>query len=378
MRWLIRKTESLSANQGELQDSIIESEKLRAGANTDADLVLTGVGIDANHLTLTKGSKGRLSVTTSSSSSSKILIDDNKQVKSLNLLEGHQFKLVRYTFTLVIAPAGIDYALSISQKIELSSKAQIAFPLAAMNLQEAGFNMRRWAWGVVLFTLVVGLILPFIWIYGPQNSLKTMPIISSADELWNPGPLAKVHHIQGIADNCQVCHTELFTPVKDAECKSCHEVDPHLVATEYSHDKDLSLPSDKKYQEGRCASCHIEHKNPAIVIREDEPMCTDCHRNITNHGNDSPGTEGIERFEQHPEFKLSLLRQQQDQTWLTEREETGVAMLQETSNLEFSHRLHLDPEGIDGPSGREQLVCQNCHEPEQDGCLLYTSPSPRD
>jgi hypothetical protein len=380
MRWLIRKTESLSANQGELQDSIIASEKLSAGANTDDDLVLTGVTIEAKHLMFSKGSKGRLFVTTSSSSA-KILAEDNKSVNKINLLVGQKFKLGKYTFTRVEAPAGIDYALSISQKNDLSSKTNIAFPLVAMSLKEAGFNMRRWTWTIMLLALTIGLILPLLWVYGPQKVLKTIPIASSADELWSPGPLAKVHHIQGIADNCQVCHTELLSPVKDTECKSCHEVGAHLGVSEHANENSGLLNSgllnkEHKYQEGRCATCHIEHKNPSIVIRQDEPMCTACHRDIASDETDNgPRDQGVERFEQHPEFKLSLLRQQEDnqqgdKKWHTERHVPGKENTKESSNLEFSHRLHLNPKGIDGPLGRETLVCQNCHEPEQDGLLI--------
>jgi len=373
MRWLIRKTESLSANQGELQDSIIEANKLSAGANTEADLVLTGPGIEAKHLIFSKGSKGKLSVNTVPSTA-RILIEDNKSVKKVTLLEGQQFKSGRYTFTRVKAPTGVDFALSVSQKNELSSQASISFPLVPMSLKDAGFNIRRWAWSLMTFALVVGLLLPLLWVYGPQSRLQTFPILSSADDVWSPGPLAKVHHIQGIADNCQVCHTELFSPVKDSDCKNCHEVDPHLSIGKVIDESQGESPlphNGVEFVEGRCATCHIEHKSPSIVIREDEPMCTNCHGDIASaHDGSNPEGKGIERFEHHPEFKLSMLTQQDDQKWLAQRYDSGTKTLKETSNLEFSHSLHLNPEGIDGPNGRKEMVCENCHEPEQDGLLL--------
>ena len=385
MRWLIRKTESLSANQGELQDSIVETDKLRIGADGEADLVLLGAGMEAQHLVLSKGAKGSFTVKTNSPKA-QIQTQDNKFVKKLTLNEGDYFKVGSYTFTFAKAPTGIDYAFSVSQLNDSGAKARSHFPLVAMTLNETRFNMRRWSWYLMVLTLMVGLVFPLLWIYGPQNTLKKIPGLSTADQLWSPGPLAKVHHIQGIADNCQVCHTELFSPVKDTDCESCHEVDPHLSVPKHGNDKQEqtdeqgalldSTLSDGAFIEGRCASCHIEHKDPSVVIREDEPMCTSCHSDIAPESKKTPKegepTEtvgGITRFEQHPQFKLSMV-EQQGQDWLIQRHDFDTQGLMEDSNLEFSHSLHMNPKGIDGPKGRTELSCTNCHEPEQDGLLV--------
>jgi len=385
MRWLIRKTESLSANQGELQDSIVETDKLRVGADGKADLVLLGAGMEAEHLVLTKGAKGSFSVKTNSPKA-QIQNQDNKSVKKLNLSEGEYFKVGSYIFTYVKAPTGIDYALSITQVKELGAKATSLFPLVAMTLNETGFNMRRWSWYWMVFALLVGLVFPLLWMYGPQDTLKSIPVLSTADQIWSPGPLAKAHHIQGIADNCQVCHSELFSPVKDTDCENCHQVDPHLSVAELTAGNKLhtdveAVLVEGSFVEGRCASCHIEHKDPSIVIREDEPMCTNCHSGIVpeskkaqEKGELDVSEGGITSFEQHPQFKLSMVEenqsQDQGQHWLTQRYDFDTEGLKEDSNLEFSHRLHLNPKGIDGPDGRTELSCANCHEPEQDGLLV--------
>tara|TARA_R110001599_G_scaffold353442_1_gene592243 strand:- start:18252 stop:19946 length:1695 start_codon:yes stop_codon:yes gene_type:complete len=363
MRWLIRKTESLSANQGVLQDSVIVSDKLTIGADTKADLVLVGSGIEAKHVVLSQGAKGTV-IAKADTAKAQLLADDGKSVTKLTLSEGQQMKVGQYTFTLTKAPAGIDYALSITRSNESSSDVSSKFPLVAMTLSDTGFSLRRWSWSWMLLALFIGIILPLLWIFGPQDTLKSVPVLSSADTLWNPGPLAKVHHVQGIADNCQVCHSELFSPVKDSDCQNCHKVDMHL--DDKTGTSELAVHSDTDFTEGRCATCHIEHKEPAVVIRDDEPMCTSCHQDIEA---DEAKESGIAKFELHPQFKLSML-EQLGKNWQVKRKDFDTKGLQESSNLAFSHKLHLDPKGIDGPDGRTQLECNSCHSPEQNGLLI--------
>jgi len=367
MRWLIRKIGGLSASQGELQDSVVEAEKLTVGADTKSDLVLIGDGIEAGHLSFSKGSNGTVVVKTLSSSA-RVTSQDGSTTKKVLLSEGEQFFLGDYSFELLKAPAGIDAALTITKSVQASSERKSYFPLVSMTLQDSGFSLRRWSWYIMVFALLAGLVIPLVWVFGPQDSLGSVPVLSSADELWSPGPLAKVHHVQGIADNCQVCHSVLFSPVKDVDCKSCHAVGVHIdLLPKQGGSETIAAQS---FTEGRCATCHVEHKDPSIVIRQDEPMCTSCHTDIATHGAALPAkASGISKFEEHPEFKLSMLVRE-DKKWQATRVERGTKGLEEKSNLEFSHQLHMNPDGIDGPTGRAELSCQTCHVPEQDGLLM--------
>jgi hypothetical protein len=74
----------------------------------------------------------------------------------------------------------------------------------------------------------------------------------------------------------------------------------------------------------------------------------------------------------HPEFALSLLLPAANdagrQIVSISGEQREAA--RQASNLIFSHKVHLDPKGIDSPSGRRQLQCAACHSTEASGRIM--------
>lgn len=394
MRWLIRKAQGFSSGQEAQQDRIVETDKLRVGADTQADLVLVGTGIESAHLSLSKGRRGKTEVKTASPTA-RFCIDDNKPLKKASLAVGQSFCIGDYRLTMLEAPTGVDVGFEITRTASNQKRAELLFPGLASNLKDAGLRMRAWSWYLMLTILVIGLLTPLLWVLVPGKALESVPLVNTADTLWNPGPLARAHHLPGMADNCQVCHSELFSPVKDSDCKACHSVTGHLPMADAMarHKGPLNAvdggPEPKymegsdnahqeggtRFEEGRCATCHIEHKEPSVVIRQDETMCTTCHEEIRpapGHGvpaEENGKEKGIASFSEHPQFKLSLLNLQGSQ-WQVQRLEFSADGVSESSNLQFSHTLHMNPEGIDGPDGRTELQCSSCHQPEQDGLLM--------
>ena len=74
--------------------------------------------------------------------------------------------------------------------------------------------------------------------------------------------------------------------------------------------------------------------------------------------------------EAHPELRLSMLQPQGPggaHGWVEKRARMSEAPMSETSNLKFTHTIHLDSEKVQEESSGEALVCASCHTLKDDG-----------
>jgi len=222
---------------------------------------------------------------------------------------------------------------------------------------------KRWlSWAAIIATLYLGWISPWsttsfttVKTHSSEASLVSLAQVSS-EAMWTTGPLHNVH--RSIGDDCSACHETPFEPVTDAACLSCHESKPHHFDPITFHAADSML--------GRCAECHIEHVEPSHLILRDDQGCTDCHADIDNIAGARSQLRAVSSWSAgHPEFKVSIPRLEQAGRWLTERISIDSPLAKSSSNLIFPHSVHMNPDGIEGPEGPEQLNCGSCHQPDE-------------
>ncbi|MGZ5053222.1 MAG: cytochrome c3 family protein, partial [Methylobacter sp.] len=222
-----------------------------------------------------------------------------------------------------------------------------------------GFSMRRAAWFLSLAIVVVFLLLPLAgFIYQPFGIwLRTLPIVS--DLSWNPGPISSAHSFFG--NDCNRCHEHAFVSVQNSACTACHKDTPHHVGEKFQQ-------SIAELDANRCASCHKEHvdSQASSLIRHDQALCTDCHENIKAIAPDIKLSDVSDFGKDHPEFKVTIAPFADDLSQPLRIPLDQKDRLIELSNLEFSHALHLNKDGVKTPDrGKVKLDCANCHQPQQ-------------
>ena len=186
---------------------------------------------------------------------------------------------------------------------------------------------------------------------------SVMPTALALDRWWNPGPLSSKH--ASLENNCQACHQGNFSRVQDESCIACH-------ANMGEHVDAKTLPNTR-FEEGRCASCHHDHKGRESLAEQNRHFvgqeCADCHSNIKDIA-PKTATLPVRNFTKadHPEFRLTVATGPEPAD-LRRIRINSVNKLEEPNTLKFPHDIHLDPAGIDGPRKKEILKCANCHEP---------------
>jgi predicted CXXCH cytochrome family protein len=151
---------------------------------------------------------------------------------------------------------------------------------------------------------------------------------------YSSGPMSHAHAVFG--KECSNCHANMVAGIRlaafknnatDSACLACHQAPSH-------HADQAFTPT--------CASCHTEHTGAVKLAMVADQNCVQCHADLkTRHG--------APRFEKtvtdfnngHPEF--AALR--------GARRDAGTIAL--------NHVLHMRP--IDGPHGKVQLECGDCH-----------------
>ena len=222
---------------------------------------------------------------------------------------------------------------------------------------------KRWlSWAAIIAILYLGWISPwsttsFTAVKTPSSEASSVSLVQvSSEAIWTTGPLHNVH--RSIGDDCSACHETPFEPVTDAACLSCHESTPHHFDPLTFHAADSML--------GRCAECHIEHVEPSHLILRDDQGCTDCHADIDNIAGAPSQLRAVSSWSAgHPEFKVSIPRLEQAGRWSIERISIDSPLAKSSSNLIFPHAVHMNPDGIEGPEGPEQLNCGSCHQPDE-------------
>ncbi|HXA35750.1 MAG TPA: FHA domain-containing protein [Steroidobacteraceae bacterium] len=231
-----------------------------------------------------------------------------------------------------------------------------------LSLKGTGLSPHRWSWLLVLGVLALGFLAPLATalMSAVRPVVRSSPILPS-DVLWQPGPVHERHRV--IGNDCNKCHTTPFQRVQNEACEACHRsVHQHVP---------VGSADARLFTGVLCADCHLEHDAQKNLIDGHSDACTACHANLKAA---APSTElkNVKDFSKsHPDFDLTMLVPAAANAAPIGNSVQIAAAQRATavqdSNLTFSHKVHLDPKGIDSPSGRRQLECANCHATDTGG-----------
>jgi predicted CXXCH cytochrome family protein len=231
------------------------------------------------------------------------------------------------------------------------------------SLKGAGLNARSWSWYLVLTVLCFGFLAPLATalVSAIRPVVRDTPLLAS-DVSWQPGPLHEAH--RAIGHDCNVCHTTPFKAVANEACESCHhEVHQHVP---------IASARAKLFVGAQCTDCHREHDAQAALVDDQAAGCTSCHGHLKAVAPDSPLKDVGDFSHSHPEFPLTMALPAAGEAPARSLTIPGEqrASARQASNLIFSHKVHLDPRGIDSPTGRRQLECAGCHKTDAGGRFM--------
>ena len=337
----------------------IDTDRLSLGRGADQDIRLSSRLAGLSHAVIEQGNDGKLRIR--AIASNRVLHNGRKLAESV-LTPGDEFSIGNVCFTVREAPETYNLRLEIKEPAGRQSKELEDALLASVNTDSglSNFSMRRAAWVLSLAILILFFLIPLAgFVYKPLGIwLRTVPLLS--DLSWNSGPISSAHSF--FAADCNRCHEQAFVSVRDSVCTDCHKDTPHHFAEGFRNVDAL--------ESNHCASCHKEHNgshNPAL-IRHDKSLCTSCHENIKATAPDTKLADVSDFGDGHPEFKATIMTFADGKSQPVRMPLDRKDRLQEPSNLEFSHAVHLKKTGVKSPDrGAVQLACANCHQPEPGG-----------
>ncbi|MFP5306156.1 MAG: FHA domain-containing protein [Gammaproteobacteria bacterium] len=317
---------------------------ITVGRGTDNSIQLPGLLVALHHLRL---SPAGMRVQLECLSPAGVIVNGLPAERTAELLPGDELRVGGHRIRVSLDAAGSGLMLEVH---EHDAQGGAAAQGALTSLEAAGWRMRRASLIGAGAVLVLLLLLPLV--------LRALPLPSwlgnwiPTERLWSSGEISAAHKHFGV--QCSSCHESLFVPVRDRSCLNCHAALAH-------HGDDPEALAHAGLDTQRCASCHFEHGDAHAVLPQHPGICVDCHEDP----DDFPAlgsTGAVSDFAgSHPPFRVTVttIRDGQPQALRSLLAE-GV---QDNSALIYPHDLHLDPKGVRGPDGLEELVCGDCHEP---------------
>ena len=336
---------------------LLHTRRLTVGRGPSQHLQLTAPGVDDRHAVLTASSIGGLRVT--SVSGKGIGVNGRREIRA-RLKPGDVLQIGAARLTVRPSRSRRAVILEVHEPPSDGGEADAEHS----EVLAPGPRMSPWSWALSLGFAALFLLLPLCGVVMPsmRAPLRQMPLLPS-DALWSPGPLHTAH--QSIGNRCDACHVKPFEPVRDQECFACHAAVQHHVDI---HTADVSI-----FQGSQCTACHLEHKQPAVLVARDPRVCTDCHTDLSRRKPNTRVENATDFGTDHPEFRLTVLASigadgNVASTWKPIRlDRQDPEHFVEHSHLKFSHRQHLDPKGVKSPTGERILGCQDCHKPNASG-----------
>jgi predicted CXXCH cytochrome family protein len=356
---LIRKTRLKNGKVIDQSDSELSTNRVRVGSGNHCDIQLFGDDIATNHSDITVIDEGHLKVTCRANANLSI---DGKKLKQATVTLGNWIDIGSHKIALIPPPPGFDASIQVNIDADSQPSVQTRYK---HELRLKLPSSRLWSYVLSFVILVIALIFPLLHYLQPDTAKTLQSFGAPSDQIWSSGPLSSPHHLSGLVDNCNSCHTKGFQKVDTATCLSCH-------ADTHSH-----FPANHPFTSGTdsCQACHKEHNEPQMLIVQDNKLCIDCHKTpiskIDVSGNTMGEMDAATLFSagQHPHFMPTLLQEKAGE-W-TKNKALSTQEIREESNLKFPHELHLNIEKVgkkipDSPQ-KEALICGDCHTAAPDG-----------
>lgn len=356
MRILIRKIVKTPQGGIEYQDLEIQADALTVGRAADQLLYLPGGRVALRHATFSV----RGDVVHVSANGGASLKVNGKDENASALRVGEVVEIAGHRLTLVKAPAGFVFGLEVEESSVAEKQGVAAQSGYETDLAKRGISKRVIAWLSVLLVLLFGAGLPLLDASSPEMHKKMADAGFPAANFWSSGPLATVHHNSKAVFDCKACHATPFQPVANEQCIDCHK-----HTGNHAHDDN---PAFAQLTAQSCGECHEEHNEPEKLVRVEQGLCVDCHGDIKQVDARSPLDNVVDFDGSHPSFKVTT-HLWKDAQWHAQRVKL-TDLEKEGSNLKFSHKVHLNPDGISTPEGTQVLECDSCHQLDESGWYM--------
>ena len=336
-------------------EQVLNKAVISIGRATDQDIFLSDLGVAYQHAQLTVAGNGQVGV----ASLSKAGLHVNGRFSQSGSFKGRgEIQVGPYRITVEPGTAPIDIDITIEQVyddiVDVQSEHQMA-----RKLEDTWLSRRRAAWTGFVLILLLCLIVPMAGFFNHDTGklLHKIPVAPD-DGLWLSGEISSQH--KHFASNCNACHVKPFQKVKNAACLACH--------------KDVTVHADpeifniRQLAHASCTDCHQEHKGTAFLVRQDQALCSNCHEHLSKLT--ETRLADIKDFgKQHVEFRPRLLTDIDPgigkPVW--HRVSLDTPGIKQETGLIFSHKVHLDVNGVDSPTGNRVLNCSSCHQTDASG-----------
>ncbi len=358
--------------QGQVQraQQTLVLDQMLIGRGTDCKLFLADPRVALHHALI--GTGGTLVGTENPcfiKSAGGIVTVDGAVQSATKLKVGQHVNIGPFELVVLERAPGTDHDLALSWELVDPIKEDSAESRkpAQVGLRNTWLSKRWLSWGGVLVTLAAFLAWPVMNALAPATERSdNAKAALTADAAWDPGEVAASHHSFG--RDCVQCHATPFVQTTNASCENCHSKIGWHFARDSKEKKALHKAIfEKPGDETRCAACHRDHKGPMGLIRQDSPLCTDCHGVLRTLVAKTPIPDITDFQKDHPPFQLSMLVPGEIGEAGIVRVPQDGSKIVEKSNLKFPHATHMNKKGVRGQNGKVVMECKNCHVPDETG-----------
>ena len=353
IRCLLIQTTRNPSGEPVHNELLVNGETIQIGRAAGCKIPLLDHRVNFHHAVIRRSDTGQLLIEAEEDSD---IIIDGASVLSAGLSPGTHITIGPYE--LIVETPTDDYDLTLSAEMVdplPDDHEHIAVKQAPVTLAGTGLSKSRLAFWLAGAIALAFLILPMTptldptlpkWVTGTQASIK---------KSWQLGEMTRGHQL--ISAKCDACHQKPFEAVPDKACESCHK-------TVARHISDKALHTNA-FKDMRCGECHHEHRGEAMQGNQNA-QCVGCHGKIKRK-NDKTKLADIRDFSKdHPAFSLTFKTGHKDSD-VVRIPQSDKTRLVEKSGLKFSHKIHLDKEGVSSPEGDTILECRDCHQLDEAG-----------
>lgn len=332
-------------------DESLEADRVTLGRGTDQDVQLPDMRITLAHAEIRQQPGGGYRI--ECRGENPVSLNGSPVLKAA-LGTGDVIDLGRFRLTVGMPAPGTDLLLEIDERATAREEQGRQRGRYRMSLEQTSLSKRRTAWGLVVLVLLPLFVAPLVLRYAAGGDAG-----ASLDALWQSGPPSAAH--SPFVEDCDVCHQQPFTQVRNDACLACHQDQAHHS----DRAEVLALPG---MADAECGACHREHSGRDALIARSTDLCTSCHAQ-PDERYAIAGLAPLRRFAgDHPGFTLSLPAWQDGKSQRTEVTQAG-APPREASRLTFAHDVHLAAKGVNSAEGVRVLACEDCHRPAGTGFM---------
>lgn len=334
-------------------ETLISGEFFQVGRGAGCALHLADHRADLHHATIRRAIDGAIFIECEHDSTIRI----NEFIEQSGALsEGTVVEVGPYQLLVEQAPDGCDIAIAVEMthlppELSAAGKSKDYLTLAALGLSKRKISLILVA--VLMFAFLLLPILPRI--SSAFDSWQAALPVTLTDS-WSPGELSGGHRVFG--SKCSACHQTSFKAISDEACKSCHKNVVQHVADKILH--------DREFKNIRCTDCHSDHKGNRGLVKHDANLCVKCHGDLRSVKVGTPVADVRGFSTAHPEFRLSV-RDAKDGDHINRIRQSAQGEITEVIALKYSHKVHLDKNGISTPGGDVVMVCHDCHKLDESG-----------